>query len=91
MKHFYDEVPKLGNVAVSRHAQDRRKEMGITEEEFERVLLRPNRPDIPEGSDIVWRERDNIRLVIMTQPYPNNGAKLVKTVYRIQAQARAQK
>ena len=85
MKHFYDEVPKLGNVVVSRHAQDRRKEMGITEEEFERVLLRPN------GTDIIWRERDNIRLVITTRPYPDKGAKLVKTVFRIQPQARAKK
>jgi hypothetical protein len=27
MKHFYRDVPRLGNVAVSRHAQARIKEM----------------------------------------------------------------
>ena len=46
-------------------------------------------PDAPDGQDILWRERDGLRLVILTNPTPNRGAKLVKTVYRVQAQAKA--
>jgi hypothetical protein len=80
MNHFYRSVPKLGNIAVSRHAQARA---------FDRVLLEPIQPDIPDGVDILWRERDGIRLVILTNPTPNTGAKLVKTVYRVEAQAKA--
>jgi hypothetical protein len=30
-----------------------------------------------------------LSLVILTNPTPNRGAKLVKTVYRVQAQAKA--
>ena len=91
MKHFYENVPQLGNVAVSRHAQAKAEEDGITQEAFDRVLLSPINPDIQEGADIIWRERDGIRLVILTNPTPNTGAKLVKTVYRVEPQARAKK
>jgi len=42
-----------------------------------------------EGADIVWRERDGIRIVILENPEPPTGAKLVKTVYRVGAQAKA--
>jgi hypothetical protein len=38
-----------------------------------------------DGADILWRERAGIRLVIFTNPTPNTGAKLVKTVYRVEA------
>jgi hypothetical protein len=62
---------------------------GIPSEAFERALLQPVKPDIPDGADILWRERDGLRIVILTNPTPNVGAKLVKTVYRVQAQARA--
>jgi hypothetical protein len=61
----------------------------IPPEAFERALLQPVKPDIPDGADILWRERDGLRIVILTNPTPNVGAKLVKTVYRVQAQARA--
>ena len=53
------------------------------------VFLDPTQPDVPDGQDILWRERDGLRLVILTNPTPNRGAKLVKTVYRVQAQAKA--
>jgi hypothetical protein len=89
MNHFYRDVPNLGHVAVSRHAQQRAEEDGISQEAFDRVLLTPVAPDTPDGSEILWRERDGIRLVILTNPTPNTGAKLVKTVYRIEAQAKA--
>jgi hypothetical protein len=89
MTHFYRNVPKLGNVAVSRHAQARMEEDKISQEAFERVLLTPVEPDLREGTDILWRERDGIRIVILENPTPASGAKLVKTVYRVEAQARA--
>jgi hypothetical protein len=91
MNHFYRDVPGLGNVAVSRHAQARAEEDGISQEAFERVLLSPLTPDVQEGSDILWRERDGIRLVILTNPTPNIGAKLVKTMFRVEAQAKARR
>jgi hypothetical protein len=87
MKHYYPNVSRLGNVAVSRHAQSRVKEEGISKEAFERVLLKPIKEDVQEGPGILLRERDGIRLVILTKPKPFSGAKLVKTVYRVKAQA----
>ena len=89
MEHFYRDVKRLGNVAVSRHAQAQIAENGIPPELFEKVLLEPNKPDVPDGMDVLWRERDGLRIVILTNPTPNTGAKLVKTVYRVQRQARA--
>jgi hypothetical protein len=47
------------------------------------------KPDVREGADILWRERDGIRIVILENPTPPTSAKLVKTVYRIEAQAKA--
>ena len=89
MNHFYRDVPGLRSVAVSRHAKARAEEEGISQEAFDRVLLSPLTPDVPDGTDILWRERDGIRLVILTNPTPNVGAMLVKTVYRVEAQAKA--
>ena len=87
--HFYRDVARLGKVAVSRHAQANMIADGITQEAFDTALLHPTRPDIPDGADVLWRERDGLRIVILTNPTPNTGAKLVKTVYRIERQARA--
>ena len=87
MKHYYPDVPGIGNVAVSRHAQDRLAEDGISEREFEAVLLRGD--SVPEGQDILWRQKDGIRLVILLKPEPFRGATLVKTAYRIELQAKA--
>lgn len=89
MQHFYRDVPKLGHVAVSRHAQARMIASGITQEMFEKVLLKPTKPDVPDGVDILWRERDGLRIVVLTDPTPNVGAKLVKSVYRVERQARS--
>ena len=89
MKHFYRDVKGLGNVAVSRHAQARMEELGISQEAFDRALLDPIRPDVPDGQDILWRERDDLRIVIIRNPTPNLGAVLVKTVYKVQGQAQA--
>jgi hypothetical protein len=56
-----------------------------------RVLFHPVKPDIPQSHEIVWCERDGIRIIILTNPKPNSGAKLVKTAYRIEPQANAHK
>jgi hypothetical protein len=37
MKHFYRDVKGLGNVAVSRHAQARMEDEGVSQELFDRV------------------------------------------------------
>ncbi len=87
--HFYRDVYRLGNVAVTRHAQAQMIAAGISQQAFDEALLTPTKPDIPDGADVLWRERDGLRIVILTNPTPNTGAKLVKTVYRIKAQARA--
>jgi hypothetical protein len=91
MKHFYRDVIRLGNVAVSRHAQVQIQQNGIPVEAFEKALLQPVRPDIADGLDILWRPRDGLRIVILTHPTPNLGAMLVKTVYRIEEQASARR
>jgi len=67
----------------------RMEEDNISQAGFERVLLTPVKPNVREGTDILWRQRDGIRIVILENPTPPTGAKLVKTVYRIEAQAKA--
>ncbi len=89
MEHFYRNVTGLGNVAVSRHAQARMVADGIPQDAFERALLHPVRPDVRDGADVLWRERDGLRVVILTDPTPNVGAVLVKTVFRVQGRAAA--
>ena len=57
---------------------------------FDQALLQPTRPDVAEGNDIIWRERDGVgHLILLTNPTPNSGAKLVKRVYRVKPQAQA--
>jgi hypothetical protein len=87
VEHYFPDVPGLGNVAVSRHAQERMAQDGISEEDFRDALMRGQ--TIPDGQDIVWREKDGVRVVILRRPTPFKGAMLAKTVYRIKAQARA--
>jgi len=82
---YYTKVPRLGNVAVSRHAQERMESWGVTQGQFERVLRQGS--DIPDGFDTIWRAFGGIRAIILLNPTPYVGAKLVKTVYRIQAAA----
>jgi hypothetical protein len=89
MGHYFPDVPGLGNVAVSRHAQDRMVQDGITQSTFEDALIHGE--TIPEGQDLVWREKHGIRIVILRRPQPFAGAMLVKTVYRVQGAARARK
>jgi hypothetical protein len=87
MEHYFPDVPGLGNVAVSRHAQERMIRDGISEAAFRSALFEGN--TIPDGQDVVWREKDGVRVVILRKPTPFKGAMLAKTVYRVQATARA--
>jgi hypothetical protein len=84
MQYYYEDVPGLGNVALSRHAQAKAEDQGITDGQISLVLYRGK--DIPD-SDSIMREHIGIRLVIIT-PTPFRGAKLVKTLYRVEPQAR---
>jgi hypothetical protein len=87
MEHYFPNVPGLGNVAVSRHAQERMTQDGISEADFTDVLRHGD--TIPDGHDVVWREKGGVRIVILRRPTPFRGAMLATTVYRIQAAARA--
>ena len=89
MEHYFPDVPDLGNVAVSRHAQERMLQDGISEDAFKHALLTGD--TIPDGQDVVWREKDGVRIVMLRRPTPFTGAMLVITVYRVQAPARATK
>lgn len=85
MSHFYEDVPGLGNVAISRHAQEKMDRHGITEAVLEDVLWKGY--DRPDGNS-TWREKSGVRLVII-RPEPFRGAMLVVTAFRIMGQARA--
>ena len=89
MDHYFPAVPGLGNVAVSRHAQDRMREDGIGEATFRDTLM--DGETIAEGHDVIWREKHGIRIVILRRPEPFAGAMLVKTVYRIEGAAQARR
>jgi hypothetical protein len=89
MQHYYPDVPGLGNVAVSRHAQERMREDGISEDEFRDALL--SGETIPDGQDVLWREKHGIRIVILRTPTPFRRAMLAKTAYRVTAAARAKR
>lgn len=89
MQHFFPNVPKLGHVAVSRHAQERMARDGISELQFKTVLHNTSDPDIREPGDIICRQSQGVRIVILEKPKPFHGAKLVKTVIKLKAPARA--
>ena len=89
-KEFYfPDVPGLGNVALSRHAQERMVEDGISEESFQDALIHGQ--TVPDGQEVVWREKDGVRVVIVRRPTPFKGAMLATTVYRVKPPARAKK
>lgn len=83
LKPYYPNVPGLGNVAVSRHAQDRAKGDEITPKQFEDALF--NGETIPDGMNEVFREKNRVRVVILLKPTPDRGARLVKTVFKPRA------
>jgi len=83
MEHYYENVPGLGNVAVSRHAQERLRDQGITQDTFEKVLWKGR--SIPDGPQVVNKELNDVRIVILMHPEPFRGAVLVKTAFRLKA------
>lgn len=85
MRYYYPGVPGLGNVALSRRAQDQATEESITGADVSDVLARGR--DRPDGQSALWREHRGIRLVIVV-PTPFRGARLVTAMYRVQAQAK---
>lgn len=86
MPGTYRSVPELGTVKLTAHVYGNMEKHRISKDEFERVLLEPIREDIPDGMNVVRRERDGIRLIIQLKPYPDSNTKLVTTVYRVDAQ-----
>lgn len=79
MRHYYANVPGLGNVALSRHAQRRAEAEGVTDAHVAEVLEKGvTRPD----GHALWREHRGLRLVLVN-PQPWRGAKLVTTLYRV--------
>ena len=89
MEHYFPNVPGLGNVAVSRHAQERMVQDGISENQLREALLRG--ATTPDGQEVVWREKDGVRVVILRRPTPFKGAMLATTIYRVKASAKAEK
>ena len=85
MQHYFPNVPGLGNVAISRHAQERAAGDGISDEEFADVLLTGD--TVPDGPAVVWRQKGGVRIVIVRRPDPFHGAMLATTAFRIGAQA----
>jgi hypothetical protein len=87
VEHYFPNVPGLGNVALSRHVQDRMDQDGISENELRDALLRG--ATTPDGQEVVWREKGGVRVVILRKPTPFRGAMLATTIYRVKAAARA--
>lgn len=85
MPHYYRNVTGLGNVAISRHAQDRMREESISYAMMEDALQ--DGDTVPDGQAIVWREKNNVRVVIVRRPEPFSGAMLATTIYRIKGAA----
>jgi hypothetical protein len=84
-KFYYENVPGIGNVAVSRHAQERAQSEGITEHDFAQTLEKGR--TVPDGQAAIWRELNGVRIVIVLRPEPFRGATLATTVFRVQRQA----
>ena len=80
----YDDVPGFGSVVLSRHAQDRAEEMIITDFQVDEALFKGR--DVVEGAATL-REHNGVRLVII-RPTPWRGLYLVKTVFRVERQAK---
>jgi hypothetical protein len=89
VEHYFPNVPGLGNVALSRHAQERMVQDAISESELKEVLLLGT--TTPDGQEVVWREKDGVRVVILRKPTPFRGAMLATTIYRVKAAAQAQR
>ena len=89
MNHYFKNVPGLGNVAVSRHAQEQVTRDKISDIEFESALTKGSQA--PDGMSAVSRTLGGVRVVVVLRPEPFRGACLVATVFRVREQGRARK
>jgi hypothetical protein len=89
MKHYYTDVPGIGNVAITRHAQSQAENAGFNEEMVAQALMNPDGKDIPDHQGVVFRDRALLRLVIVLRPEPFAGASLVTTIIRVKPTASA--
>ena len=71
----------MGTVELSKHAQERAINSGITEFQIENLLYEGE--DIPDGTDVTLRDHKGIRAVILLYPKPDKKSKLVKTIFKI--------
>jgi hypothetical protein len=62
---------------------------GISEHEFVDALF--NGDTVPDGQEVVWRQKGGVRVVILRRPTPFSGAMLATTTYRVAPAARATK
>ena len=81
-QHLFNNVPNLGRVAVSYHAQERAFKDGISEEMFKDALYNGTR--IPDGVDSLFIDKGMIRIVVVLRPKPFRGAKLAVSVFKKQ-------
>jgi hypothetical protein len=86
LTHFYRDVPGLGNVAVSRHAQERLEQAGVTPQIADDVMMTGD--TIPDGHDTIFRQKHGVRFVIIKRPTPFRGAALATTAFRIESPKR---
>ena len=87
--HHYRDVPRLGNVAVSRHAIEQAESLGVGDAVLEDVLF--TGADTPDGMQVVWRQKFHIRMVVILRPEPFTGSRLVVTIYRVDPNAQGQR
>ena len=80
-KYYYSNIPHLGNIAVSRHAQSRLDEYKISQSIFEDILY--NGKETKEGFNILHKDSHGIRLIIILNPDPPTGAKLISTIIKL--------
>jgi hypothetical protein len=87
MKHYWTDVPRLGNLAITRHAQSQAEARGISETMVADTLAHGE--DTPDSPSTVFRDRGRIRLVIIPRPEPYRGAALCVSIIRLEPQQAA--
>lgn len=85
-RFYYKDVPKLGNVAVTRHAQQNMIEQKISQQTFDDVLYN-GEEEIYDTFDVLRKFGKGICIVILLKPTPDRGAKVVKSTFRVKPQA----
>jgi hypothetical protein len=84
MESVFVNVMSLGNAHIGRDALKNLRKEAISEEQFRKVLFQPRQPDIPSGQNIVHREGDGLRIVILLKPTPYLGSAEITMIHRIE-------